>query len=217
MKYISIGAVLKEGTEHILDVAHGGAQFRLTGDKASLWLNGRLGFADVFNPAQLVALEQLYKMGLVIKCDGSGAQEYRALTKCTIVPAECDHPYWFLRDTEKTVLQWLRNAGLVLSMNFVKTAPVTSDMKVMSFHYQVVEALFTCLVQERQFGVPANDALKKQRDTALQNLQTVVNSFRKQFQSFKPATPEAYCAAVTKMVNTILPAWLQYRFTYIPF
>ena len=102
-------------------------------------------------------------------------------------------------------------------MNFVKTAPVTNDMKVMSFHYQVVEALFTCLIQERQFGVPANDALKKQRDTALSNLQTVVNSFRKQFQSFKPATPEAYRAAVTKMVNTILPTWLQYRFTYIPF
>ena len=102
-------------------------------------------------------------------------------------------------------------------MNFVKTAPVTNDMKVMSFHYQVVEALFTCLIQERQFGVPANDTLKKQRDTALSNLQTVVNSFRKQFQSFKPATPEAYRAAVTKMVNTILPAWLQYRFTYIPF
>ena len=102
-------------------------------------------------------------------------------------------------------------------MNFVKTAPVTNDMKVMSFHYQVVEALFTCLIQERQFAVPANDALKKQRDTALSNLQTVVNSFRKQFQSFKPATPEAYRAAVTKMVNTILPAWLQYRFTYIPF
>ena len=102
-------------------------------------------------------------------------------------------------------------------MNFVKTAPVTNDMKVMSFHYQVVEALFTCLIQERQFGVPANDALKKQRDTALSNLQTVVNSFRKQFHSFKPATPEAYRAAVTKMVNTILPAWLQYRFTYIPF
>ena len=102
-------------------------------------------------------------------------------------------------------------------MTLVKTAPVGTDLMAMSFHYQVVEALFTCLIQERQFGVPANDALKKQRDTALQNLQTVVNSFRKQFQSFKPATPEAYRAAVTKMVNTILPAWLQYRFTYIPF
>lgn len=102
-------------------------------------------------------------------------------------------------------------------MNFVKTAPVTNDMKVMSYHYQVVEALFTCLVQERQFGIPADDVVKKQRATALENLQTVVNSFRKQFQSFKPAAPEAYRAAVTKMVNTILPAWLQYRFTYIPF
>ena len=102
-------------------------------------------------------------------------------------------------------------------MNFVKTAPVTNDMKVMSYHYQVVEALFTCLVQERQFGIPADDVVRKQRATALENLQTVVNSFRKQFQSFKPAAPEAYRAAVTKMVNTILPAWLQYRFTYIPF
>ena len=102
-------------------------------------------------------------------------------------------------------------------MNFVKTSPVTNDMKVMSYHYQVVEALFTCLVQERQFGIPADDVVRKQRATALENLQTVVNSFRKQFQSFKPAAPEAYRAAVTKMVNTILPAWLQYRFTYIPF
>ena len=102
-------------------------------------------------------------------------------------------------------------------MNFVKTAPVTNDMKVMSYHYQVVEALFTCLVQERQFGIPADDVVRKQRATALENLQTVINSFRKQFQSFKPAAPEAYRAAVTKMVNTILPAWLQYRFTYIPF
>lgn len=102
-------------------------------------------------------------------------------------------------------------------MNFVKTAPVTNDMKVMSYHYQVVEALFTCLLQERQFGIPADDVIRKQRATALENLQTVVNSFRKQFQSFKPAAPEAYRAAVTKMVNTILPAWLQYRFTYIPF
>ena len=102
-------------------------------------------------------------------------------------------------------------------MNFVKTAPVTADMKAMSFHYQVVDALFTCLLQERQFGIPADEKLKKQRATALANLQTVVNSFRKQFQSFAPTAPEAYRAAVGKMINTVLPAWLQYRFTYIPF
>lgn len=116
MKYISIGAVLNEGTEHILDVTHGGDKFRLTGEKARLWLNGRLGFAEVFSPLHLNLLDQLSKMGLVIKCDGSSAEEFRALTKCTIVPAEREYPYWFLRPLEKTVLQWLRNAGLVLSM-----------------------------------------------------------------------------------------------------
>ena len=116
MKYISIGAILNEGTENILDVTHGGAKFRLTGEKARLWINGRLGFAEVFNPIHLNMLEQLFKMGLVIKCDGSRAEEYRALCKCTIVPADREHPYWFLRPQEKTALQWIRNAGLVLSM-----------------------------------------------------------------------------------------------------
>lgn len=102
-------------------------------------------------------------------------------------------------------------------MTFVKTAPVTADLKEMSFHYQVVDALFICLIQERQFGVPADEKMKTQRATALSNLQTVINCFRKQFQSFAPTSPEAYRDAVSKMINTVLPAWLQYRFTYIPF
>lgn len=102
-------------------------------------------------------------------------------------------------------------------MNFVKTAPVTDDTKAMCYHYQVVEALATSLLTERQYGIPADEKLRNQRATAQGNLQTVVNSFRKQFQSFKPTNPESYRAAITKMVNTILPAWLQYRHTFIPF
>lgn len=102
-------------------------------------------------------------------------------------------------------------------MTFVKTAPVTADLKAMCFHYQVVDALFTCMLQERQFGIPADEKLKKQRATALSNLTTVLTSFRKQFQNFAPATPEAYKENITKMINAVLPAWLQYRYTYIPF
>ena len=101
-------------------------------------------------------------------------------------------------------------------MTLVKTAPVGTDLMAMSFHYQVVDALFTCLLQERQFGIPADEKLKGQRTTALSNLQVVITSFRKQFQSFMPTSPEAYRDTVSKMINTILPAWLQYRFTYIP-
>ena len=63
-------------------------------------------------------------------------------------------------------------------MNFVKTAPVTADVSAMSYHYKIVDALFTCLLQERQFGIPADEKLKKQRATALGNLQTVITSFR---------------------------------------
>lgn len=102
-------------------------------------------------------------------------------------------------------------------MMFLKTAPVCTDTNILGFHYKVVDALFTCMLQERQFGLPADDKLKKQRATALENLQLVINSFRRPFQSFVPNTPESYRDAISKMITTVLPVWLQYRFTYIPF
>lgn len=116
MKYISIGAVMTEGTEFILDVCRGGNSFRLTGELAALWLNGRQGFASAEKPTERRALEQLVKMGLAIKAEHSAAEEYRVLTQCTLVPADRKLPYWGLRGTDRTVLRWLRDAGLVLSM-----------------------------------------------------------------------------------------------------
>lgn len=102
-------------------------------------------------------------------------------------------------------------------MAFCKTAPVTKDVTAMSFHYQVVDALIANMVQERQIGIPADEKLKKQRSAALNNLQVIVASFRNQFRGFAPTTPQSYREAVARMINTILNAWLQYRYTYIPF
>lgn len=116
MKYISIGAVMVEGTEHILDVCRGKNSFRLTGESAALWLNGRLGFAAAEKPAERRTLNHLVKMGLAVKADGSPAEEYRALTQCTLVPADRKRPYWGLKPSDKAALRWLREAGLVLSM-----------------------------------------------------------------------------------------------------
>ena len=59
MKYISVGAVMTEGTEHILDVCRGGNSFRLTGELAAVWLNGRSGFFCADKPTELHTLEQL--------------------------------------------------------------------------------------------------------------------------------------------------------------
>lgn len=102
-------------------------------------------------------------------------------------------------------------------MMFLKTAPVSTDTSVLGFHYKVVDALFTCMLQERQFGLPADEKVKKQRATALENLHMVINSFRRPFQSFAPNTPEVYRETISKMITTVLPVWLQYRYTYIPF
>ena len=110
-----------------------------------------------------------------------------------------------------------RISVLEACMSFVKTAPVTTSIGMLGYHYKVVEAFFGNLVQERQIGMPADEHLRNQRGTALGNLQTVFKSFQKQFKSFQPDKPEAYRVAITKMINTILPAWLQYRYTYIPF
>lgn len=101
--------------------------------------------------------------------------------------------------------------------SIVQTAPVNADTKAMVFHYQVADALITSMLTERQFGIPADEKLKKQRETAFGNFQTVVNHFRKAFKGFAPTTSGAYRDAIQKMINTVLPAWLQYRYTFIPF
>lgn len=116
MKYISIGAVSFGSTEYILKVAHGGYSFQLDGVLARLWLNGRSQFNTVEDPIDIKGLAQLLKMGLAIQVEECDAGEYRALTHCTIVPAECKFPFLFLTRIEKQVLTWLRGAGLVLSM-----------------------------------------------------------------------------------------------------
>ncbi|MBQ7898399.1 MAG: hypothetical protein IJ307_00935 [Bacteroidales bacterium] len=116
MKYISLGAVLESSTEHIVKVSHCGIDYTLTQELASLWLDGRFRFAEAGNPIEMKALNQLYRMGLVMTADDSEAGEYRALTRCRMVPVKRKNPHLGLRGDEKTVMLWLREAGLVLTM-----------------------------------------------------------------------------------------------------
>ena len=116
MKYISIGAVVTEGTEYNVTVCRGNNKFTLTGEQAAVWLNGRKGFANAEKPSEQKILEHLMRMGLALKSDDFSIAEYRTLTQCTIVPADRKYPYWGISGLERTVLQWLREAGLVLSM-----------------------------------------------------------------------------------------------------
>ena len=99
--------------------------------------------------------------------------------------------------------------------SFCKTAPVTTDGKVLCFHYQLVDAYIQLLLAERKFGVKTDEAGMKRRQTAETSLQRVVQDKRKQFSSFKASTPEQYKNTVLKMINTFLPIWMQFRETYV--
>ena len=56
MKYISLGAVMEPSTEHIVKVSHCGIDYTLTQELASLWLDGRFGFAEAESPIEMRAL-----------------------------------------------------------------------------------------------------------------------------------------------------------------
>ena len=100
-------------------------------------------------------------------------------------------------------------------MNFCKTAPVTPDIRALTYHYQLLDAFIQCMLLERRLGPVGDESVKSQRDTGFANLENVVASFRKQFASFAPTAPDAYRNAIHNMVGTILPAWVAYRNTYV--
>lgn len=99
-------------------------------------------------------------------------------------------------------------------MCLCKSAPVTKDIKVLVYHYKIVDAYLMCMMKERLVGEPADEKKKEQRATALGNLQMVIQNFRKRFSSFAPATQEQYKQEITGMINAVLPVWIQYRDCY---
>ena len=97
-----------------------------------------------------------------------------------------------------------------------KVAPITTNMNDLLLHYQLTDTLLSCMVEERHMGFPADDKGKAQRKTAVENFHRVLSDFRKRFSSFRAEKPEQYQQAISAMVNTVLPVWIQMRNTYVP-
>ena len=118
MKYISKGLVVEGSTEHILKIQRGGYEFQLTGDRARLWLNGRFGVADAdgTNPRYVKELLHLKRVGLTEPVGEEPEGVYRAMTQCVLVPAKAGRLRAPLNPLESQTLQWLREAGLRLTM-----------------------------------------------------------------------------------------------------
>ena len=98
---------------------------------------------------------------------------------------------------------------------FTQTAPESQDGALLLDHYHLLDAYIQNLTQERRLGPVPSENIQKQRETALYNLNQVIGSYRQYFTRFTPATVGQYKKEVGKVVNTVLPAWLQYRSTYV--
>jgi hypothetical protein len=98
---------------------------------------------------------------------------------------------------------------------YCRTAPVTTELGAIGYHYQLVIASFRALLTERRFGPKGDEQKVQQRATALKSLEAVFNDQCRRFQSFNAGTPELYRKSVQEMINTVLPVWVSYRTSYI--
>ncbi len=99
--------------------------------------------------------------------------------------------------------------------DFCMTAPVSTDIKVLSLHYKTVEAYLKFITSERQFGLKTDENGIKQRETSFKALDNVVNEERRKYSGFKASSPNQYKEMISLTINSILFVWLQYRTNYI--
>lgn len=99
---------------------------------------------------------------------------------------------------------------------FCKTAPITLDTSVLLGHYQMLDAYVQNLASERRYGPNRGPDTQKERDAAMNNLGRVIRDYRKRFSSFTPVDAGTYNHEVGRLVNTLLPAWIQFRNTFVP-
>ena len=99
---------------------------------------------------------------------------------------------------------------------YLRSAPITNEMSFLVGHYQMLDAYVQSLATERRYGPNRGPDTQKERDAAQNNLGRVIEDYRKRFSSFKPSSPETYGHAISKLIQTLLPAWLQFRNTFVP-
>ena len=95
------------------------------------------------------------------------------------------------------------------------TAPITTDVKKLKYHYQLTERVLTALTTEHKLGPAVNEDGKQKREAALSTLDRVIQDGRRRFSSFKAASQELYKETVIKFIGAVLNVWIQYRNTYI--
>lgn len=148
MIYLSKGMVKKGSTEHLLQIARCGQEYRLSGEEAALWLRGRFRFSEPETESEKRSLLHLKRMGLAETEEDTAAGKYRILTQCVCCPAVCPRPEMLLGRAERETLRWLRDAGLRLTaaeLVFLKERGIRPELGYLHAEnrQKLVEAIYT--------------------------------------------------------------------------
>lgn len=139
MIYLSKGIVQKGSTEQHLFVLYGSQKFELTGNAAAAWLNGRFNFAEALGRNE-PPVTYLQKLGLVeTEPDDHDLSRYRIASRCIFCPTDAKCPA-ILDRRDKMILQWLKNAGIRLSVAVLESqiSQTASQRKAQQDHRQAV-------------------------------------------------------------------------------
>ena len=139
MIYLPKGIVQKGSTEQLLFVLYGSQKFELTGNAAAAWLNGRFNFAEALGRNE-PPVTYLQKLGLAeTETDNDELYRYRIASRCIFCPADTTGPS-VLRAMDKEILQWLKNAGVRLTVAELESqiSQTASQRKAQQDHRQAV-------------------------------------------------------------------------------
>jgi len=96
---------------------------------------------------------------------------------------------------------------------FKNAVPYSDDKNVLLPHYKLINYFIENLKTDRAYPPAPNDDRKKQRETAHASLCSVIEDYIKRFSNYIPKSPEQYEKDIERIINTVLPAWIQYRNT----
>ena len=97
----------------------------------------------------------------------------------------------------------------------IKTAPVTTELKVLGYHYQLLNNVICALLTEHKIGVRPDEERKKSREAAHSSLERVVQNWRKRFYNYNAETQEQYAKDLGDFISAVMSVWIAYRNMYV--
>ena len=99
---------------------------------------------------------------------------------------------------------------------FENSAPIGGETEDVNFHFRILTKFVGLLIAERRTGRKVDEVGQKKRETALEVLENIFESKKEEFEeSDFEEKAGSYAKFVQGFLCAIVPAWAQYRDTYV--